>query len=358
MPLSDVTALERSGHPRGALCGRLLGELGADVVMVEPSDGHPLRSATGDASVDAHYFETFGVGKESLAVDDCRASPVVDDLLDAADVVVVDESPPPAGLGAERVHERDPSTVYCAVTPFGLSGPASDRPGGELAVQASAGLTGTSGFPDGAPAASAAPVAATFAAVVGCGSVIAALEADERECVLDLSTQDAVVPLLSTILPEYFATREPVARSGNQHPIAAPWNAYRADDGWVFFIAYIDRDWDRCIEMIDRPDLRGDERFETVADRREHAGDIDAVLEEWVADRTVEDVVAAAESHGLMAVAVSDVEAAFDDDNLAYRDMTVESGGHRIAGSPFALSRTPGRVGDPAPETDDWRADR
>lgn len=346
----QATVVEATHTRAGALCGRLMAELGADVVMVEPPGGHPLRSIDDDEARAEHYFEVFGVGKRSVVVDDPVDEPIFDELVSVSDVFITDreaEAAGPFGEGPIREHNED--VIYCSVTPYGRAGSSQSLAGGDIAVQATSGVTATSGFPDSLPAVSAAPVASTFSAFAACGSIVAAMYAEDPGLSIDVSAQDAVLPLLTTLLPEYFATGEVVERSGNQHPITAPWNAFRAADGWVYVIAYIDRDWERFVDLLGREDLKGDERFESVSRRRKHAEVINAAVAEWVRERTVEEVSSSMESANLTAVAVGDVEDAFEDANLEHRGMVVDSGGHRIAGSPFKMSESPGTVSGSAP---------
>lgn len=352
MPLTNTTVLEDSRTIHGAMCGRLLAELGAEVIMVEPPGGHPLRTVSDDPETAAHYFETVGVGKRSVVVD-ADADGIAIDLLEAADVLVTDRVDPGSPFDEQTATEHNPDLVYCSVTPFGRRGPSRNEAADDLVVQATTGISDTTGFPEGPPAATAAPVGATFGAFAGCGAVIAALLGDAPDRSIDVSLQDSLLPLLTTLLPEYFATSEPVTRSGNQHPITAPWNAYRAADGWVFIIAYTDRDWEQFARLIDRPELIDDERFSSVGDRRTHAETIDEIFRSWVDGRSVADVIETFDREDLTAVAIADVDEAFDDANLEHRGMLVESNEHAIAGSVFALSESPGDVASPAPALDE-----
>lgn len=350
----DITVVEATHTRRGALCGRLLAELGAEVVLVEPPSGHPLRSVVEDSNRAKHYFEAFGAGKHSIVVEDPASATAYDDLVATADVFVTDREATAAGpFGESEVRARTDSVIYCSVTPYGRAGLRDSHLDTDLAVQAATGITATSGFPDSLPAASAGPVAATFGAFVACGSVVAALYGGNQESTIDVSTQDAVLPLLTTLLPEYFATGESVGRTGNQHPIAAPWNAFEAEDGWLYIVAYIDRDWERLTEAIDRPELASDDRFASVSKRREHADTINEIVQAWVGERSVEDVVGRLNEEDLTAVAIGHVDGAFEDENLVHRGMRVEANGNVVAGSPLAMSASPGEVRRSAPSLGD-----
>lgn len=349
--LEALTVVEVTNSLGGALCGRLLAEFGADVVLVEPPTGHVLRAL--DREDDGHFFETVAAGKRSVVVEDDEVE-VIGELLAGADVFLTDRRGEELGLDAESIDRHNASAIHCSVTPFGRTGRNADYAGEDPTVQAMSGLAATTGFRGRPPAVTAAPVAAAMGAIVGCGSVLLEVY-DRSDGRIDVSSQDAVMPLLTTFLPEFFESGDPVSASGNHHPIIAPWNTYRAKDDWVFFIGLTDRDWDRFLTMADREDLRNDPRFESAQKRRQHVDDIDAIVGEWIAQHTVEEVIDFADEHDLTAAPIHDVVQAFADENLAHRGMVIESNGHTIAGSPFALSRTPGRIGSPAPELDERR---
>jgi CoA:oxalate CoA-transferase len=338
--LDGLTVVESTASLTGALCGRLLAELGADVVLAEPPSGHPLRSLDDDG----HFFETVAVGKRSVVVE-AWSDRIGTELLGGAEVFLTDQH----GVDASVVAERNPDAIYCAVSPFGRDGPNADRDAEDPTVQAASGITATTGFPDRPPAITAAPIAAAFGAIVGCGGVLVDLYEGASDPI-DASAQDAVLPLLTTFLPEHLVTGDPVEAIGNRHPIVAPWNTYEAADDWVFFAGLTDRDWERFLTMAGREDLADDPRFETAHKRRQNVDEIDAIIGDWIGQHTVEEVIDATERHDLTAAPIHDVREAFADENLDYRDMVLESSGHTIAGSPLAMSETPGRVAGPAPD--------
>jgi crotonobetainyl-CoA:carnitine CoA-transferase CaiB-like acyl-CoA transferase len=350
--LDGVTVIEYSHAPAGAKCGRLLAELGATVVLLEPPEGHPLRGVVDDGATAAHYFETLMAGKQSVVVEPGGTS-VESDLIEAGDVFLTDYEDPPNDALATAVAGDSADLLFCSITPFGLEGDSPRPNATESVVQATTGVTATSGFPDGPPAVTAVPIAASMAAIVGCGSVLARLYEGSDAGRIDVSMQDAILPLMTTFLPEYFATEEPVGRSGNRHPLAAPWNTYRAADDWVYFIAWTDDHWERFLEMADRDDLAGDDRFASNQARQQHVEAVDGIVQDWIDGRTVAEVIEAAEEHGLTAAAISDVADTLADRNLEYRGMLTDSGGHRIAASPFVMSETPGRIRSPAPDVDE-----
>jgi len=153
----------------------------------------------------------------------------------------------------------------------------------------------------------------------------------------------------------YFATGEVVGPLGSAHPSSAPYQAFQgADNAWFVVSAGVQHLWERLCRIVDRPDLVADARFQTNADRVEHAQVIQAELEVVFRRRAAAEWVAACEAEGIPAGSVNRLDEAFADPQTRAREMVVELdhptvGRHRVLGIPVKLSGTPGAVRGPAP---------
>jgi formyl-CoA transferase/CoA:oxalate CoA-transferase len=275
-------------------------------------------------------------------------------------VVLVDRYCDQAGaLGAspDELLGWNPSVIVCRVTAFG---PREEEPpytGGELQLQASSGIMAVTGYPDGPPMRAGVPLAGFSSGLLACGAVLAALWERLRSGkgqVLDLSEYDFLVGFLGTFLPFYFVDGTIPPRTGNRHPMGAPWNAYPTRDGWVVICALSNRLWPCILRVIGREDVAGEVRFSTMAGRRAYVEEVDALIAGWTATRTTAEVVAAMEAEGVPASPILTVPELLRDPHFLARGMVRElpgSGGRpvRTVGSLFKLGGTWEGVQGPAP---------
>ena len=338
MSLSDITVVERSQSPRGAMCGRLLSDFGASVHLIEEPDGHPLRSLTGDAETDEHIFKMYCVNKSGVHTDGQYSK--FEDLIKTADVFIIDTPNPQDKYSESTLRDINPDITYCSITPYGRTGPLAEKDGDNMTTQAMSGISHTTGFEGGKPALTAAHIGATFASLVGLGSIIYSLSDEDGEDSIDISVQDALLPLNRTFLGKYFGTGQQIDRSGNQHPLVAPWNAFEAEDGWVFLIAYTNRDWKRLLDLLGRQDLDGDPRFSSMAKRKANVDEINDIIEQWVSKRSVSDILELADDHGVVATEIKDVQQAFTHPNLDHRQMTTDLDGDLVVRPPLSLEQS------------------
>lgn len=297
-------------------CGGLLAQLGADVVLVEPA-----RPAGGHKWADR---AATAAGKRSVVVDDTEPGgrERLRRLVAEADVVLL--STDVSAADRERWSAPRPRhQVLCDVTAFGHGGPLAGVPASAAAVEALSGIAATTGPRSGPPALLGAPLVEMEAAVYAAAAIVAALRARRAHGSgqrVEIASYDVGVTALAAFLPLPFAGRV-ATRNGNRHPTLAPWNAYRAIDGWVLICAPTAEQWVRLCTAIERPDLVGDPRFATTTDRMEHADDIDVVLGGWVVGRTVADCVDVLARYVIPCGPVVPLNGLADEPNLRHRQM-------------------------------------
>lgn len=286
-----------SGFSATALTGQLLAKLGAEVVLLEPKGGDPLRLAPPlGPDGTGHLFHLLADSKQSLAVDTGHPGTpaLLADLLRWADVVLVDQ-PTAAwcGLTPDRFAEDRPETVGCFLSPFGYRSNYRHWAGNELLVQAMSGIVACTGYPGGLPNQAGIPLATHTAALYAFTAVMTALEERSQSGLgqsLDLSVMDCMISLLGNFMPGYFLNGESPERVGNRHLLSAPWNIYPTSDGYVIICSGNDRWWDATLQAVGRPDLVGDPRFATIIKRVENVDAVDAVLSAWTSRHTTTEV--------------------------------------------------------------------
>ena len=362
--LSGVQVLEiGEDWTATALAGRLLAELGAEVLKLEPETGDSLRSrGPFDPSGSSYSFQLAAAQKDSMVLPPGKERETLETLAHQADVLLVDGEEwwklRSKGLAEERLLEVNPSLVLCVASPFGLYGPLSRWAGGELILQSMTGIMATTGFPGDPPTRCGVPIISGMTAFYTATAIQAALYERRRSGLgqaIDVAGNDVAITTLVNPVVSYFRYRQSTHGVGNRHLLLVPWNAYQASDGWTQVCTAGERLWPILLEIIGRPDLKEEARYQTAPLRLQHVDEIDAMISAWVRSRTVEEVVATLAKSDLPSGPVVPVHQLLQQPYFRERNMLIEvpkgEGGNAPAiGTMFNLSATPGRVDCGAPE--------
>src|ERR1700687_2208398 len=254
----------------GPFCGMPLADLAADVIKVEPPDGGdqvrtmaPLLDGEGSA------FVRLNRNKRSIALNlkSAEGKEIFRKLVRTADVVVENLRPGTMAdleLGYEALRKLAPGLVYVAASGWGQDGPLSARPGMDIMAQARSGLMSITGTPGGDPVKVGVPVADLVCALYGALAAVAALyarrEAGEGEFI-DVSLLEAGVSLAVWEAASFFATGAIPQPSGSAHQSAAPYQAFRAADGWLTIGATTRPNWTALCGALGLQSLLEDERY-------------------------------------------------------------------------------------------------
>jgi benzylsuccinate CoA-transferase BbsE subunit len=339
---------------RGALAGRLLAGLGADVVLAEPAHGSRLRAIPPfwhgvPERERSLFFWFYAAGKRSVVV---RDEAELDALAAAADVVV--ETGPPCR--ADGWHERHPRLVVASITPFGRRGPYRDWRASDLVAQAMGGLVYVNGHPDGPPLRALGLQAYHQAAVFAATGVVAALLAREtsgRGQTIDVSLQAAVTASLEHVPGLFQQSGLVPRRQGTLH-----WTRFfrvgRCRDGWVMHCTL--GDWTSLFEWM-RSDGFGagfeDPAWEGTLHRQAHAEALFDELDRWAVRHTVAELHEGAQLRRIPYAAVRPPEALLADAHLAARGFFVPLEHPDLGttvpypGAPFVMGDSPWRVARP-----------
>lgn len=352
-PLPRLLVAECGERIGVAACGSLLAQLGAEVVLIEPRQ----RRA-------AHKWcnrPVTAAGKRSVALDPHAAhdAPLLDELLRCSDVVLLSSDVSPA-----PVRDWHPQQIVCDITAFGTTGPLAGLPYSDALVQAASGIADTTGDPAGSPTPVGFPILEFCTGIYAAAAVVAALRVRRLHGFgqpIEIALFDCAVSTLSTFLP-FHVVGEVVTRAGNRHSLAAPWNAYRAADGWVLICTATDEHWRRLCATIRRPELGRAEGYATNAERVARRAEVDALVQQWVSTQTVRECIECLSAIEIACGPIVTVEQLARDENLLRRRMIRRvrdpSSGHEVAvpGSPLKASRSPGRAPDRIPRPDEDRA--
>jgi crotonobetainyl-CoA:carnitine CoA-transferase CaiB-like acyl-CoA transferase len=369
-PLGGLRVVELATDIPGPYAGKLLCDAGAEVIKVEDAQGDPLRrfTACGHAlgsDEDSAFFRYLNASKRSLSLDleDATARRAALELAATSDIWI--ESFGPGGLAArglpvEALHEANPALVVVSISPWGLDGPWADRPATEFTLQAVCGSSIRRGLP-GRPPVAAGGQLGCFAtgAYAGAGALAAWLLARRtgRGQHLDVSTFEGVVTVLTT----FFGLRghwihEPMA------PAAEAPSIEPARDGWVGVCTYTGQQWHDFCALIERPDLKQDERFLHSAHRFASRDLLEPAIHAWTRERTVEEIVERASLLRVPSAPVLDAAGVLACDHFEKRGVFVENPhGFRQPRVPYQLGcgalRAPGRAPSLGEDTDAIRAE-
>jgi CoA:oxalate CoA-transferase len=357
--LEGVKVIEFSeGWRATPLAGRLLAELGAEVVKVEVGETDPLwESLPKIEGTDQSYrFALLHCNKKSIKVP--SLNPRVEQLIEESDVVLIDVPAAREKGIYEQLVQSSSQRINCCISPFGLTGPRSAYVGSDFVVQAASGIMATTGEAGGEPMRVGVPFAEHVGALFAAIGVLGALEYRRRTGkgqVIDISMQDALVSYLSTFAPQVFLMGKKPTRMGNRHPIAVPWNVYRTSDGWVTICALTDKMWVSLVQAMGRDELLQEPQYASQALRSQNRDAVEAIVGQWAAGRTVQQVVEALDAAEVPVANIQTIDSLLTDEQFCERQMVVrlpgpQAGQEVVAtGSVFTLSACPGRVSQLGP---------
>lgn len=362
-PLAGLTVIDLSQVLAGPLCTMILGDLGADVVKVEPPSGDQSRQSLGTRiGADSVAFLAVNRNKRSIVLDLQTESgrTALLALVADADVVVENFRPGVAerlGAGYGDLSELNPRLIYGSLTGFGPRGPYAARAGLDMVVQAMSGLMSVTGEEGGRPLKTGPPVADLTSGLYLTIGILAALESRRktgRGQHVATSLYESALSLAVWETAELWATGENPGPLGSAHRMAAPYQALRTSDGYVVVAATNERFWRRLCDLVGLPHLVDDPRFLTNADRLQHRQELAALLEDVLAHRTtdewVDDLIAA----GVPGGPLHDYAQTLADPHTEATGMIVETehpvaGTIRMLGSPLHLTDSAFGVRRPPP---------
>jgi formyl-CoA transferase len=360
LALENLTVIDLTQVMAGPFCCQLLGDLGADVIKVEPvGRGDATREATGHRLPrgESAAFLAVNRNKRSIAIDLQTQAGLAAfrRLAEKADIVVESFRPGVAarlGVDYASLREVNERLVYASISGFGQTGPYAARPGYDLIAQAMSGIMSVTGSPGGAPVKSGVPVAdmsAGMLCAVGILSACLARTVTGRGQAVDTSLYDAALAVSVWETAELWATGEAPARLGSAHRVNAPYEALPTRDGYLTIGANNARLWERLCVVLDRSDLLADTRFATNADRVRHRAELASELTRALSTRDTEEWVSLLLDAGVPAGPIRDYRESCADPHTLAREMVVEmdhpvEGRVRALGIPVKLSETAGSV--------------
>ena len=320
-PFTGVRVVEFCSIAAGPFSAMLLADLGASVLKVEPPDGDALRQWPPSPSGYSENFASLNRDKRSIVLDLKRADDLAAAvrLIEESDVVIENNRPgvmDRLGLGYARFAPRRPDLVYCSISAFGQSGPRATEGGFDLTIQAASGIMSVTGEPEGSPVKCGVPVA-DFAsglyAALAISAALARVAAGGRGAHIDVPMFGCSLAIAALQTSEYFGTDRSPARLGSAHPRNAPYQAYRAADGYFAIAAGNENLWLKVCRVVGAPELAQDPRFSTTRQRAIHQVALKEILETIFSSRATEAWIEAFAAEGVPHSRINDYAAALAD---------------------------------------------
>jgi crotonobetainyl-CoA:carnitine CoA-transferase CaiB-like acyl-CoA transferase len=361
LPLSGIRVLDFSHALAGPYCTMLLGDLGADVVKLEPPGGDQSRQ-WGPPFLDGEssYFLSVNRNKRSLALDLKRPEQLAqaEALAMASDVVVENFKPGTMarlGLDAERLQARKVALVYASISGFGQDQPA--LAGYDQIAQGTSGLMSVNAPHDGPPTKVGVPIGDLAAGMFACHAILAALIERATTGVgryVDVALNDSLLALFTYQAGRYFATGSVPAQEGNYHSTIAPYGTFAVRDGFINLAAATDAQFHRFCEAIDVPELAQDPRFATNAKRQAARLALIEAIEARLREGTRDEWLARLMQAGIPAGPILDMDEAFASPLATDREMKVQiehptAGVINQVGAPWKLDRQSSPIRRPPP---------
>jgi crotonobetainyl-CoA:carnitine CoA-transferase CaiB-like acyl-CoA transferase len=363
-PLAGLRVVDLTRILAGPLCTMMLGDMGAEVIKVEPPETGDDTRAWGPPFLagDAVYFLGVNRNKRSLTLNMAVHSgqKILADLIAKADVLIDNFK-----LGtlekwgfADAWFERHaPRLVRCSITGYGSSGPKAALPGYDFILQAESGLMSICGEPDGKPTKYGVAIVDVCTGMLASNSILAALHARERTGKgqkIEVSLYETSLAMLVNVAASYLAAGRNAGRFGNGHPSIVPYTTYQTADAMIALGVGNERQFARIAEVLGHPEWAKDARFASNAARVENRSLIDRLINEALSHDRADAWLAKLKAAGIPCGKINSVAQALEDAQTAARKMieTIEHPGVgtlKMLGIPFKFSDTACSVRRPPP---------
>ena len=362
-PLTGLRVLDLSRVLAGPYCAMMLADYGADIVKIEPpkvgDDSRAFGPFVGDESA---YFMSLNRNKRSMTLNFKRQAEcdVFREMVKYADIVLENYRPGTMekfGLGYDELKKINPKIIYAACSGFGHSGPYQYKPAYDIIVQAMGGIMSITGPEGGEPCRVGASVGDIIAGMFTAYGIMMALHhrgnTGEGQKV-DVGMLDCQVAVLENAIARYVTSGSVPTPLGNRHPSISPFSSFTAQDGHIIVGAGNDRLWTKLCNILKKPELLTDSRFDNNSNRTAHVKELTEILNEVFSKKTIAEWMTVLEEAELPCAPINTVDKIVNDPQIKAREMIVEvehpvAGHLKMAGLPIKMSATPGAVERPAP---------
>ncbi|MEM0156909.1 MAG: CaiB/BaiF CoA-transferase family protein [Thermoplasmataceae archaeon] len=356
-PLSGLKILDLTQAMAGPMATMTLGDLGAEVVKVEPLAGDQTRSwAPPYMEGMSSYYLSANRNKKSICVDlkNPAGQEILRKLVLNSDVIIENFRPGTMekfGLAYEMARKLNSKIIYCSLSGYGQTGPSREWPGYDLTVLAYSGLLSLNAEDGRSPIKFGVPIADITAGLFSAIAILAALrhrDATGEGQFIDMSMLDANFSILTHQALGYFSTGKNPRHLGSAHSNIAPYQVFPTADGYIAVAVGTEKLWKTFCSIIGRDDLTVDALFltnvERVRNREKLVHEINATFAKFKTQELFQKFL----ESGIPAAPINSIDQAVNTPQIAERNMLVDMeapyGKIRLLGTPFKMSATPGSV--------------
>ncbi|ULN37117.1 CaiB/BaiF CoA transferase family protein [Mycolicibacterium smegmatis] len=360
-PLDGVRVLELGTLISGPFAGRLLGDMGAEVIKIElPTAPDPLRT-WGQAELDGHHFfwTVHARNKKAVTLDlrKPKGRELFLELVDRSDIIVENFRPGTLekwDLGYDVLRQRNKGVILVRVSGYGQTGPEAGKAGYASVAEAASGLRHMNGFPGGPPPRLALSLGDSLAGMFAAQGALAALyrrSVTGEGQVVDTALTESCLAIQESTIPDYDVGGVVRGPSGTRLEGIAPSNIYQSANGsWVVIAANQDTVFRRLCAAMGRPELATDERFSNHVARGRNQDELDKIIGDWAAQRQPDEIISTLSDAGVIAGPINTVAEVVKDPQLQARGMIADHWDERVQrnikgpGVVPVLSESPGTI--------------
>lgn len=360
-PLDGIRVIELGTLISGPFAGRLLGDMGAEVIKIElPATPDPLRT-WGQAELDGHHFfwTVHARNKKAVTLDlrTAKGRELFLDLVERSDIIVENFRPGTLekwNLGYDVLRERNKGIILVRVSGYGQTGPDAGKAGYASVAEASSGLRHMNGFPGGPPPRLALSLGDSLAGMFAAQGALAALyrrTVTGEGQVVDTALTESCLAVQESTIPDYDVGGVVRGPSGTRLEGIAPSNIYQSANGsWVVIAANQDTVFRRLCAAMGSPELATDDRFSNHVARGRNQDELDKIIGDWAAKRQPDDIIETLSQAGVISGPINTVAEVMQDPQLQARGMLADHWDERVQrnvkgpGVVPVLSESPGTI--------------
>ena len=357
--LDGLRVLDLTRILAGPLCTMMLGDMGADVVKIEPPGSGDDTRTWGPpfADKESAYFLGVNRNKRSMTLNMAvkPGQEILAKLIGQCDVLVENFKVGTLekwGFGNEWLEAHAPRVIRCSITGYGSTGPKAGLPGYDFILQAESGLMSICGDPQGEPMKYGVAIVDICTGMLACNSILAALEARHRTGKgqhVEVSLFDSSLAMLANVASNHLVSGRDARRFGNGHPNIVPYTAYPVQDGMIAVAVGNDAQFGKFAALLGKQEWASDPRYARNPERVANRDALDAAISEALRTQPADTWITKLGAAGIPCGRINSVAQALSDPHTIARGMvrTVQhptAGEVKTVGIPFRFSDTPASV--------------